>query len=164
MKKINGTIFRSYHICKRQAWLVIREMNPDQEDGFLELGRMIHENSYKRTKKEIIFDGCKFDLIDIGKEKTIIGEIKKSSKAMQSSILQLKFYLYILNKKGIKVTGEIRVPTEKNRISIVLNDEDISNIEKLIDEMNENLNKDKIPQVTKNKYCKNCAYKDFCWS
>lgn len=139
-------------------------MNPDQEFSFLILGRMIHENSYERTKKEIVLDGCKFDLITKRGNKIVIGEIKKSSKALKSATAQLKYYLYILNNKGIDIkTGEILVPKEKKRIKVFLNESDIEHIEKTLVKIEEMLDSN-IPKAVKIPFCKNCAYGDFCWS
>lgn len=163
MKMITATIYRIYDICKRQVWLFSREVIPNQDDDYLVLGRMIHENSYKRVKKEIVIDGCKFDLMDTKNGKTILGEIKKSSRALESSIKQLKYYLYILRKKGMYYSGEIRVPKEKKRIKVELTDIDIEHIEKELEEIRI-LIEEELPNAERIKYCSKCAYNEFCWS
>lgn len=156
-------MYRIYQICKRQVWLFSREIIPNQDDDYLVLGRMIHENSYKRVKKEIIIDGCKFDLMDTKNGKTIIGEIKKSSRALESSINQLKYYLYILTKKGLYYDGEIRVPKEKKRVKVEINDKDIERIEMDIEEIRMLID-GQLPDAERIKYCPKCAYNEFCWS
>ena len=163
MRKITGTIFRVYNLCKRQMWMLSREVSPNQDNDFLSLGRMIHENSYTRKKKEIVIDNCKFDVIDKKDGKYIIGEIKKSSKAIESSISQLKYYLYTLNKKGIILSGEILVPKEKKRVKVTLEKEDIEHIEQMLSEI-EGVISGSMPKLIKIGFCKNCAYNDFCWS
>lgn len=165
MKKTNisATIFYEYVVCKRKVWLLSRQIRGEQENDFLILGRMIHTNSYKREKKEIIFDNCKIDLIKGKGSSVVVGEIKSSSKSLDSSIAQIKYYLYILKKKGFNLKGEILVPKEKKDIKIDLLPEDIEKIKIQIKEIEEIINLEKPPEPTKCKYCKNCSYGEFCW-
>ena len=51
------------------------ELNPRQDDTFLEIGRILHENVYLRDKKEINTPDIKIDLED--KLKTAFNEIKE---------------------------------------------------------------------------------------
>lgn len=48
------SIFNAYNICKRQAWLMMRNLTADQDNAFLEIGRLIDETAFKREKKEFI--------------------------------------------------------------------------------------------------------------
>jgi len=82
------------------------ELNPNQEDSFLEIGRLIGENAYKREKKEITVGNMKIDLIRKNNGETIIGEIKKSSRFENSARMQLAFYLYRLKQREIEAKGE----------------------------------------------------------
>jgi len=51
--KITGSIIQAYNICKRQAWLMSRQITGDQYNEFLAIGRLISEESFKRDKKEL---------------------------------------------------------------------------------------------------------------
>lgn len=164
MRNISASLYSIYNICKRQLWLFSHELNPYQDDEFLVLGRMIHENSYKRVKKEIVIDGCKFDLVQKKGENYIIGEVKKSSKSLSTGINQMKYYLYRLKQKGIITHGEVLIPKEKKRVPVSLTEEDEQHIENTLKAVEELICEGKPPPAKRIPFCKNCAYNDFCWS
>ncbi len=144
------------------------EINPFQDDPFLEIGRIIHEESYKREKKEIEIEGMKLDLIkkheDSEAKNILIAEIKKSSRFLEASTMQLCFYLLNLENMGIMAEGELLIPKEKKRVRIALDDEKREKLKNAIKEIKEIINKEKPPLTQKTKFCKICAYKEFCWS
>lgn len=117
---VNGTLIWYYYICKREVWLMGHNIIPDQENENIELGRFIHENTYKRSKKEIVFGSVKFDILEEKDGQLVIGEIKKSSKYKKSAVMQLAYYLMELEKANINAVGEIRYPKEKKKELIKL--------------------------------------------
>ena len=56
LQRITGTLILFYYICRREVWLMAHELHPNQENPFLEIGRLIHQESYSREKKEIVFN------------------------------------------------------------------------------------------------------------
>jgi len=141
-----------------------RQFNPNQEDNFLEIGRLIHENTYLKEKKEIETSHMKIDLIRKENGKVVVGEIKKSSKFLVPSKMQLLFYLYRLKQKGIILEGELLIPKEKKRIPISLTEEYEEELRRTIREIKELNKKDLPPPAEKISFCRNCAYNEFCWS
>lgn len=114
---INGTLIWYYYICKREVWLMSRAIIPEQDDTNIDYGRFIHENSYNREREEIVINNNKIDRIKFQGNKIIITEIKKTSKYLESSKMQLLHYLYELDKSGvINCIGKIKVPTEKKNL------------------------------------------------
>jgi CRISPR-associated exonuclease Cas4 len=166
MDKITGTLIWYYFICKREVWLMAHEINPFEDDPFLEIGRIIHQESYKREKKEVEIEGMKFDLVkkEQSQENVVIAEIKKSSKFLDAVTMQLCFYLFNMENMGIAVEGELLFPKEKKRIEIKLDDERREKLKNAIEEIREIIKKEKPPPAQKIKFCKNCAHKEFCWS
>ncbi|MCD6219819.1 CRISPR-associated protein Cas4 [Candidatus Calescamantes bacterium] len=164
MNKITGTLIWYYYVCKREVWLMSRELNPFQEDEFLEMGRLIHENAYVREKKEIETAHMKVDLLRKEGECFVVGEIKKSSRFLLPSKMQLIFYLYRLKKQGVKMKGELLIPKERKRIPVELTEE----LEKVLLEdmkhIREIISQDVPPEAKKIRFCRNCAYNDFCWA
>lgn len=65
----------------------------------------------------------KFDLFKSKGGSVIIGEIKKSSRHMESAKMQLLFYLYELEKAGVHATGQLLVPEERLRVDVILDEE-----------------------------------------
>lgn len=162
-ERVNGTIIESYLVCKRQAWLHLHKITPFQEHPLLELGRIIDEYSYKRSIKRIILENIQIDIVERQDEELLIGEIKKSSKAKDIAKTQLLFYMYTLKKMGVPSTGILMFPKERRREKVLLTKEEEENIEKLVKEISNLANLEQIPQFEKSAFCKNCAYKEFCF-
>ncbi len=160
---INGTLIWYYYICKREVWLIGHGIEPDQESDFILLGRHIHEIFYQRRKKELSIDNT--IKIDILPGRKVIGEIKKSSKFLESAKMQVAFYLYyIKHEKGVEMEGLLLIPEERRRIKITLTEELEDKIEKAIKEIEDILKLEKPPPAVKIPYCKNCAYREMCWA
>lgn len=161
---VTGTLVWYYYICKREVWLMSRQINAFQDNDFFEIGRLIHDESYRREKKEIQFENTKFDLVKDKGGELVVAEIKKSSRFEKATTMQLAFYLWKLGKKGIKANGEIRVPKEKIRKQVSLTDELKNELEESIEQIKAIIDMPKPYPPEKIKFCKNCSYNEFCWS
>jgi CRISPR-associated exonuclease Cas4 len=73
-----------------------RNLNPDQQNPFIEIGRLISQESYKRERKEIRLENIVIDILRKEGEEIVIGEVKKSSKFEKSARMQLAYYLWKL--------------------------------------------------------------------
>lgn len=136
----------------------------DQDDPNIDIGRFMHENSYKRKKKEISIGGIKVDVLDKKDGYLMIGEIKKSSKFIESSKMQLAYYLLELKRNGLEGRGVLMFPRERKRETIELTDELIEELEEAEKDIMEICNRPYPPKPNKINMCKNCAYAEFCWS
>lgn len=161
---VNGTLVWYYCVCKREVWLIARKIVADQENEFIEIGRLIHESSYERDKKEIQIGNVKLDIVKLEKGQLVIGEVKKSSKFKYAARMQLLLYLSVLQEAGIEARGELFFPEERKREEIVLNDESLKELEEIKNDILKIAYMDKPPKPVKIPFCKNCAYKEFCWS
>ena len=161
---ITGTLVWYYYICKREVWLMARQITPDEEDPFIEIGRLISETTYMDERKEVRIENMVLDLLKREGENVVIGEVKKSSKYELSARMQLAYYLYRLKKLGIVVKGELLFPKEKKRIKLELTAELEREIEKAIKEIRKIINMEKPPKAERTPYCSKCAYKEFCWA
>ncbi len=159
-KYITGTLMWYYKICPREVWLMSREINPFQDFEPLDYGRFIHEKYYKDETKEVALEGIKIDLI---KENTIY-EVKTSDRYLEASLLQLKYYLYRLYKRGIRVKGELHIPEKKKIIKVELDENAIKEVEEAIESIKQIIEKDRPPPPKKTRYCARCAYREFCWA
>lgn len=162
--RITGTLVQSYSICVRQCWLMSRQLIPDQEHPFLELGRLIDYESYDRERKRIELEDIVIDLIKIKEDNILVGEVKKSSKAEKSARLQLAYYLYRLKEVGITVNGVLLFPKEKKRIPVELTSDLEEELLRIFREIETTVESPFPPPAQKIKYCTNCAYREFCWS
>lgn len=162
--RVNGTLIDCYYICKREMWLMSRNIVADQDNPFIELGRFINESTYKRDRKQIHLENVIIDLTRLDDEKIVIGEIKKSSRAKEAVRMQLCYYLYVLRSYGIEAEGELLFPKEKKKEKVLLTDETAKEIESVIEEIKKIALQELPPKAVKIGYCTNCGYREFCWS
>ena len=140
------------------------EINPFQDNAFLEIGRILGEESYSREKKEINVGHIKIDMIRKRNGAIVIAEIKKSSRFKRAAKMQLLYYLYQLKKNELNVKGELLIPSEKKRFPIELTKEYEEKLEKDIKEIREILTMNIPPKLVKIPFCRRCAYREFCWA
>ncbi len=140
------------------------QIEPERENDFLALGRLNTEVHYKRNDKEISLPGgVRVDRVRREKGKLILSEVKKTSKFLAAARLQLAYYLWVLEQEGVSAAGELLVPDERFREVVELDDlrdellETISQIEVLIENPSP-------PGAKWIRYCKTCAYAEFCWA
>ena len=164
IEKVNiyGSLLQAYKICPRQAWLMSRNLVGNQDNDALAIGRIIAETTYKKNKKEVRVGNNILDIVKSENGIITLIEVKKSSKAIESSTAQLLFYLYKL--KNSNISAEIRVPKEKKIIKVVLTTEKKIELEKLIKNVEDYLAKDRPKEAKRVKYCRGCSYNEFCWA
>lgn len=161
---VTGTDIWYYFICKREVWLQMHRIAPDEEDENLEIGRFIHQYRYGREKKEVAVGSIKMDRIKQEKGEIVVKEVKKSSKFLRSSRYQLLFYLYTLKQMGIQAKGELLFPDEKKKEKVELSSKAESELLDAIKEIQKiahlptPLPPEKIP------FCRQCAYREYCWA
>lgn len=160
--QITGTIVNYFVHCKRQCYLHYHKITLEDESELVKIGRSLHES--KKTE-EITIDNIKVDKI---KSEHLI-EIKKSDSDLNAAKMQLLYYLYTLEKKGIYKKGKLEV-IEKNKknkdivsYEVLLNDETRTQLLEVLDKIEKLLEKDTIPPVEKNNKCKKCAYFSYCY-
>jgi len=133
----------------------------EHTSGLVEIGSVIHENTYTRKRKEIELDGIKIDFFE--KKSGIINEIKKSKAVEEAHIWQLKYYLYHFNKLGINVKGQIDYPLIRRRELITLNQDDHNKIEEILNNIDQIIAYETPPEKIKSKICKKCSYYELCY-
>ena len=139
-KEITGVMVYYYKVCKRKLWYFYNEIQMEQGNESVAIGKTIDEQTYKRDKKHINIDNI--INIDFIRSKGILHEVKKSNKIEEASILQVKFYLYFLKERGVEdIKGQIDYPLLKKNITVELLQEDINIINQIIYDINLILNK-----------------------
>ena len=97
--------------------------------------------------------------------KRIIGEIKKSSKFLESAKMQVAFYLYYMKfEKNLDMEGMLLIPEERKRIKVFLTPTLKQEVERAIKEIKNILRLEKPPKAVKIPYCSKCAYRSMCWT
>lgn len=156
-----GIMVYYYQVCKRKLWYFAHEIHMEQDNENVKLGKLLDEGSYKRQDKHININNV--INIDYIQSKGILHEVKKSKKIENASILQVKYYLYYLKKRGVVVKAKIDYPLLKQTIDVELVPEDENKIALILDEIKEIVNKEVSSAMDKKRICKACAYYDLCF-
>ena len=161
-KDITGLMVYYYEVCKRKLWYFANEIQLEENNSNVILGKLLEENTYTRDEKKINIDGV--INIDFIRSKKILHEIKKSNSIEPASLLQVQYYLYYLEKKGlIGLKGILDYPLLKQTVEVNLTDKDRENLDNIIIGIKEILGKESPPALEKNGICKKCAYFDLCF-
>lgn len=160
-KDITGIMVYYYEVCKRKLWYYYHNINMEQNNENVAIGKFIDETSYSRDEKHINIDNV--INIDFIKEKGILHEVKKSKKIEEASILQVKYYLYYLMKKNVDIKAKIDYPLLRKNVEVELEEGDVEKIEEILKDIENIVSKDIAPKEESKKICKNCAFYDLCY-
>ena len=134
--RITGLKIAYYFICKTKLWLFSHNITFERENENVNIGKLLHEDRYKRDSKEITIDQTiSIDFIRKGGS-IIIHEIKKTRRMEEAHRWQMLYYLFYLKAKGVAATGEINYPLISRKDPIVLLEKDESEMEKVMGEIN----------------------------
>lgn len=161
-KQISGTMFYYYFVCKRKLWFFSNEIQLEEDNEDVILGKLIDENSYSKELKHILIDNTVN--IDFIKDWKILHEVKKQKSIEEAGIWQLKYYLYFLKIRGINIEkGILDYPKLKKREEIFLSENDEKKIKEILSEIEKITVMEKPPELEKLKICKKCAYFEYCY-
>ena len=166
MTSITATLINIYYICHRELWLHANEIRMESNSEIVSEGRLIGETTYtQRPTKytEVIVGPCKIDYYDIKAGE--IHEVKKSDKMEEAHIAQVKYYLWTLERHGMKaVKGIIEYPKLRSKTEVMLTDADRVEFPKILKAIEEILALDICPPLIRKSVCKKCSYEDFCYA
>ncbi|MCR8684680.1 CRISPR-associated protein Cas4 [Campylobacter ureolyticus] len=160
-EQISGTLVNYYATCKREAWLYSRKIHARQDDENVLIGKSLSE--LKENLDDFPYSNLRFDKVSRQKGHYEITEYKKTLKNKNAAKMQLLFYIYTLkNALGLKkVYG--KVVSSKTVITVDDSDENFDFMKRILSDMSEFLSLDLPPKAIKTKFCKNCAYNDYCF-
>ena len=178
--KINATLINYYHLCHRKMWLHANGITMEHTSDIVYEGKLIGEESYpqraeKNQELEISVDlpsqngegagvrcSAKIDFFDA--KNGVVHETKKSNSMEKAHVAQVKFYLFLLRKNGVKADyGIIEYPKIRQTERVDLLDEDIIEVEKWVADVARIIGQEICPPKLPVSKCKSCSYFDFCW-
>lgn len=160
--QITGVMIYYYQVCTRKLWYFCHEICMEQNSELVAVGKVIDETSYPRSEKHINIDNV--INIDFIRSKKTLHEVKKSRKVEEAGILQVKYYLYYLKRRGAKnIVGKIDYPLLKSNIDVKLSPDDEKKIELILEEITSIAACSVPPEFVKKSICKSCAYHDLCF-
>lgn len=161
-ERISGMMVYYYYVCKRKLWYFSHDLQMEQNDENVSLGKALDKTSYARDDKHIQIDGV--INIDFIRNYGVLHEVKKSRKIEDAGIWQVKYYLYYLRKRGVEdMTGKIDYPLLKQSIAVELTDADCKQLERVLEDIKQIIHQPFPPLLEKNGVCKKCAYYDLCY-
>jgi len=160
--RVTGVKIAYYFICHTKLWLFSHNITLEKENDNVNIGKLIHEDRYKRDSKEITIDQTiSIDFIRKG-DTIVLHEIKKTKSMEAAHRWQMLYYLYYMKSKGISATGEINYPLVSRKEEIVLLEKDESEMKNVINDINK-IAMGRMPQPNRIKICPKCAYFEFCF-
>lgn len=161
-KAITGMMIYYYIVCKRKLWLFAgKGITMEDQNADVALGQIIDESFYNREDKHINIDNI--INIDFIKD-NIVHEVKKSRKIEEASVLQVKYYMYYLKKRGVNgFSAIINYPETRETLTVELTDSDEKMIEEICDDIRKIISSDISPVCENTKICKKCAYYEYCY-
>lgn len=151
-------------LCPRKLWLFANGITMEHTSETVAEGRLIHETAYPQRAErftELQIDNIKIDYYD--PQTRTVHEIKKSDKLEESHIVQVRYYLWVLESYGIESpTGIIEYPRQRRTRDVTLTEDDRRRIEQLV-QTAEALPEQACPAVIRKPYCKKCSYYEFCY-
>ena len=156
-----GTEVGYYFICKKKLWWFAHGVEMEQEHDRVRLGKLVHEESYARRRKELNID----DRIVLDwREDGVIHEVKLTDKMEAAHEMQLLYYLYYLKRKGVEgVRGQIDYPRLRQTKMVELNEAREQEIERALAEMARIVAAERAPEVEWMRICRSCSYAELCW-
>lgn len=162
MKDITGLMVYYYFICERKLWYFINEINMEQNNELVSIGKILDETTYTREKKNIMIDNT--INIDFIKNGAILHEVKKTKSIEEAGIWQVKYYIYYLEKRGIQnIKAKIDFPLLRESKEITLEQSDREILDNVIKNIEEIAKKEVPPKLINSKICRKCAYYDLCY-
>ena len=156
-----GTEIGYYFICHKKLWWFSHGVQMEQENDRVKLGRVVHEESYSRRRKEINIDN---KIVLDWREDGCIHEVKLTDKMEEAHEMQLLYYLYYLKLKGVEgLRGQIDYPKLRQTKTIELTDDNERQLEQALEDMKRIVALPRAPQVEWMKICSSCSYAELCW-
>ena len=162
ISNLTATHLNYYLVCRRKLWFFHHQLVCEQESDLVKLGRIIHENSYEREQKEIrLGNNIVLDFADVRAK--VIHEVKKSDRMEKAHLWQLKFYLWVLQNKGITgFRGRLDYPKLKKTVPVELTATDGEELSAMTAKIERTVN-EAVPPARKTKACLKCAYYELCF-
>lgn len=159
--KFTGTEVGYFFICKKKLWWFAHGLEMEQTSDRVRLGKVVHEESYGRRRKEISIDG---KIVLDWREGGVIHEVKLTDKMETAHEFQLLYYLYYLKQKGVEgLRGQIDYPKLKQTTEVELTPELEVALVAALTEMERIVELESPPDVPWMKICGSCAYAELCW-
>lgn len=164
MKKLpqfTGTEVGYYFICRKKLWWFAHGVHMEQENDRVKMGKLVHQESYSRRRKELDIDG---KIVLDWREDGCVHEVKLTDKMEDAHEMQLVYYLYYLKLKGVDdLRGQIDYPKIRDTKTVYLDQHNQQKLEQALKDMERIVAAEGPPEVEFMKICRSCSYAELCW-
>lgn len=170
MKPTNHQFFSAshisyYHLCHRKLWLHHHGMRMEDNSTAVAEGILIGQTSYQRRPRkwrELALEGVRIDHFD--PQTNTVKEVKKSPKLEVAHLAQVQYYLFRLEQVGVShPKGVLEYPQQRKKREVALTDEDRKNVLGWLQEIENIVALPVCPPLVRKTYCRNCAFREFCF-
>lgn len=159
--KVTGMQVNYYLSCKTKLWLYSHSVSFEHTSDLVKLGRLLHQEYFNSQRKDVFYNGVAFDVIKPNKQ---IIEVKRGTRVRECDIYQTLYYLYYLEKHGVKgFTAILTYPRARKKLVLALGDKERKQLDEIVNGIREIISNPYPPPPKKKKFCKGCAYYDFCF-
>lgn len=162
LPEFTGVQVNYYFVCHREFWFFSHGIQMEHTSDRVRLGKLVHEESYQRRKKEIDIDD---KVVLDWREDGIVHEVKLTDKMEEAHEMQLLYYLYYLKLKGVEgLRGQIDYPKLRQTKTVELDEMKERKIEQTLEDMRRIVDMPRAPEVEWMRICRSCSYAELCWS
>ncbi len=159
---IRGIQVNYYYICKTKLWLFSHGITMEKESDLVKLGSLLHRETFLRDEKDVMIEPIAIDVVRGKNGEITVVEVKRSERMEKAHIFQVAYYLYFLEKLGIKAKGQISYPKKKKVVDVILDEKMREEVEKALREIEETV-RGEIPKPVYRSFCRKCAYYELCF-
>ena len=175
--RVGGMLIGYYVLCPRKAWLSMRGIWMEQESDAVALGRLLDEHSYDRDEKHLTIeaeapDGTglvgKIDRANL--RDGVLHETKKGRSCEDAHYWQLRFYLWMLLRNGVKradsspFRGQLDYPLLRRTEAVTLEPDHETTLDNYVQNIRQLAEQETPPdRLTKRSFCAKCAYEELCY-
>ena len=162
--RVTGTEINYLFVCVRKLWLFHHHIEMEHASDYVDLGQLLHEESYPREKtREALVDSLiRIDFID---KEGVLHDVKSSQSMEMAHTMQVLYYLYVLQQKGLpNRKGVINYPRQRRTTEVELTPEKQAEVEAAIQRVQQITDLPTPPKAEFIRLCRSCAYGELCWS
>ena len=162
-RQVSGVMMNYLHICHTELWYFANDIVMEHNSELVHLGRLAHEEHYERdtSKEELLLEGIRIDRIS---SDGYVHEIKKSARAKDAHIWQLKYYLWRLEAHGFgTLAGILEFPKQHQRLQVTLQAQDRQQLAEKCQDVRDIIRRPQPPPAQKIGLCRSCSYRELCW-
>jgi len=160
---ITGTMVNYLVVCPRKLWLSANGVGMEFKDELVQLGKLVDKTSFREGRRQVKLGSIVIDVVKREGGEAVLFEIKKSSRLSVASRLQTLYYLwYLKHNYGQTIEAVVSYPKERRREYLELGSNEEKEVEEAIKKISAVMSVPIPPAVEPKRYCKKCAYYEFC--